>query len=88
MFIHSVYGLPGRLSGKVSSPGGGNGNPLHILAWETPWTKEPGGLQSTGLQRVGQDLAGEQFCSVAQSCPTLCDPMDCSTPGLPVHHFQ
>ena len=23
---------------------------------------------------------------VAQSCPTLCDPMDCSTPGLPVHH--
>ena len=27
-----------------------------------------------------------QFCSVAQSCPTLCDPMDCSTPGLPVRH--
>ena len=23
--------------------------------------------------------------SVAQSCPTLCDPMDCSTPGFPVH---
>ena len=27
-----------------------------------------------------------QFSSVAQSYPTLCDPMDCSTPGLPVHH--
>ena len=27
-----------------------------------------------------------QFSSVAQSCPTLCDPMDCSTPGLPGHH--
>ena len=27
-----------------------------------------------------------QFSSVSQSCPTLCDPMDCSTPGLPVHH--
>ena len=27
-----------------------------------------------------------QFSSVPQSCPTLCDPMDCSTPGLPVHH--
>ena len=26
------------------------------------------------------------FSSVAQSCPTLCDPMDGSTPGLPVHH--
>ena len=27
-----------------------------------------------------------QFSSVAQSCPTPCDPMDCSTLGLPVHH--
>ena len=27
-----------------------------------------------------------QFTSVTQSCPTLCDPMDCSTPDLPVHH--
>ena len=27
-----------------------------------------------------------QFSSVAQSCPTLCDPMTCSMPGLPVHH--
>ena len=27
-----------------------------------------------------------QFSSVTQSCPTLCDPMDCSTPGFPVHH--
>ena len=27
-----------------------------------------------------------QFRSVAQSCSTLCDPMNCSTPGLPVHH--
>ena len=27
-----------------------------------------------------------QFSSLAQSCPTLCDPMNCSTPGFPVHH--
>ena len=27
-----------------------------------------------------------QFSSVAQSCPTLCDPMNRSTPGIPVHH--
>ena len=27
-----------------------------------------------------------QFISVTQSCPTFCDPMYCSTPGLPVHH--
>ena len=28
-----------------------------------------------------------QFRSVANSCPPLCDPMDCSKPGLPVHHL-
>ena len=31
-------------------------------------------------------LIGHQFSSVAQSCPTHCDPMNRSTPGLPVHH--
>ena len=31
-------------------------------------------------------LSDVQFSSVAQSCPTLCDPMDCSTPGFPIHH--
>ena len=53
-----------------------------ILAWEFLWTEEPGGMQSTGSQRVGH----VQFSSVAQSCPTLCDPMNHSTAGLPVHH--
>ena len=32
------------------------------------------------------DLVTCQFSSVAQSCPTLCDPMECSTPGFPVPH--
>ena len=31
-------------------------------------------------------VSGVCCFSVAQSCPTLCDPMDCSTPGLPLHH--
>ena len=35
-------------------------------------------------QREGMDSV--QFSSVAQSCPTLYDPLNCSTPGLPVHH--
>ena len=30
-----------------------------ILAWESPWTEEPDGLQSTGSHRVGQDLPPE-----------------------------
>ena len=31
-------------------------------------------------------LSSVQFSSVAQSCPTLWDPMNCTIPGLPVHH--
>ena len=42
-----------------------------ILAWKIPWTEEPGGLQSMGLQKVGHELSGyllrsgidESYCS-------------------------
>ena len=34
----------------------------------------------------GQLVCSVQFSSVAQSCPTLCNPMNCSTLGLPIHH--
>ena len=37
-------------------------------------------------QIAGILLSLNQFSSVSQSCLTLYDPMDCSTPGLPVHH--
>ena len=43
------------------SPGGGYGTHSSTLAWKTPWTEEPGGLQSMGLQRVGQDWATVHF---------------------------
>jgi len=36
------------------SHGGGHGNPLH-LPGESPWKKDPGGLQSMGLQIVGHN---------------------------------
>ena len=39
-----------------------------------------------GKQKLLYWLPSVQFSSVAQSCPTLWDPMNCSTPGLPVHH--
>ena len=35
---------------------------------------------------ICQSASSVQFSSVTQSCPTLCVPMNCSTPGLPVHH--
>ena len=60
---------------------------LKSLASGIPWTEEPGGLQSMG---VAESDTTEQlhfhFSSVIQSCPTLCDPMNCSMSGLPVHH--
>ena len=34
----------------------------------------------------GDQISSVQFISVAQSCPTLCDPMNRSMPGFPVHH--
>ena len=51
-------------------------------------TTKPGWLAQGHAQDVaelGQELH-VLFSSVAQSCPTLCDPMDCSTPGFPIHH--
>ena len=54
----------------------------HILFWWLLWcrapTLGPPGCSSSGFQA--------SVSSVAQSCPTLCNPMDYSTPGLPVHH--
>ena len=38
-----------------------------------------------GWKLVRKD-SSVQFSSVTQSCPTLCNPMDCSTPGFPVYH--
>ena len=45
----------GSIPGLRRSLGGGNGNHSSIPARKIPWTEEPGGLQSTGSQRVGHD---------------------------------
>ena len=49
-------------------------------------TTQPGIWVSLRME-LGQSVSSGsvQFSSVTQSCPTLWDPMDCSTPGLPVH---
>ena len=53
------------------------------LAWKIPWTEEPGGLQSMESPIVGHNWATWlDWLSVFQSCPTLCNPMECTTPGL------
>ena len=48
-------GDAGSIPGLGRFPGDRNGIQLQILAWEIPWTEEPGGLQSMGTQRVGHD---------------------------------
>ena len=43
------------IPGSGRSPGIGNATHSGIFAWKIPWTEEPGGLPSTGLQRVRHD---------------------------------
>ena len=51
----------------------------------TPWTAAYQAPPSMGFSRQdNESIRSDQIRSVAQSCPTLCDPMNRSTPGLPV----
>ena len=43
-------------------------------------------VYTTRIYLLQNKFFPEYFSSVAQFCPTLCDPMNCSKPGLPVHH--
>ena len=56
---------------------------------EIHWTVgvQPGAQQVWDANNGSQNQhTDDQFSSVAQSCPTLCHPMNHSTPGLPIHH--
>ena len=87
----------GSIPGPGRSPGRGNGNLLQYSCLENWWTEEPFGLHPSGMTEhacmhaptsfkpTGSFLS-VQFSSVTQSCPTLHDPMNYSTPGLPVHY--
>ena len=61
------------MPGSERSPGEENGNPLQYSCLKNRTDR-------------GAWWATVQFSSVAQSCPTLCDPIDCSMSGFPVHH--
>ena len=52
-----------------------------LLAWEIPWTKEPGGLQYMGSQRVGHDWVTNNNLTLA--CKVLLDPIPTSISSLP-----
>ena len=70
-------------------PGKNTGLCCHFLL-EVIFPKTLGESNSRRLKKHksynGNQIFSTEFSSVAQSCPTLCDPMNHSTPGLPVHH--
>ena len=61
---------------------------LKLWCWRRllrdPWTARKS--NQSILKEINPEYSLEVFSSVTQSCLTPCDPMDCSTPGLPVHH--
>ena len=82
----------GSITGLGRSPRRGHGNPLQYSCLENPTDRE---AWQVTVHRVAKSQIRPkwprmhthiQFSSVAQSCPTLCNPMNRSTPGLPVHH--
>ena len=79
LFPSCMYLLVGNgslhLSGEQHPPGQESWSRSPVLAGNMHW----GGSGKTVIR-------SDQIRSVAQLCPTLCDPMNCSTPGLPVHH--
>ena len=78
--IHSTFFLrtTARLTNKA----------IIKITWKNDkpiWTEQCP-LMKEKLQAAKELIRSDQIRSVAQSCPTLCDPMNRSTPGLPVHH--
>ena len=69
-------GHPCLIPGSGRSTGERIGYPLHEYV----------GFPAGSAGKESTSNVGVQFSSVSQSCSTLCDPTDCSTPGLPVHH--
>ena len=66
-----------------------SGEELKSLLMKVKEESEKAGLKfsiQTMKIMASDPISSVQFNSVAQSCPTLCDPMNHSTPGLPVHH--
>ena len=90
----------GSIPGLGRFPAGGHDNPLQYSCLENPYgqgslagyshrvTKSQTRLKWLRTQHSIPSVffSSVQFSSVTQSCPTLCNPMNHSTPGLPVHH--
>ena len=89
------WGDVSLISGLGRSPEKEMATLSSILTWKIPQTEEPGGLQSMGQKKSDTIWQLSTYAltleePVSQSVPSLgpirlCDPMDCSMPGFPVH---
>ena len=59
---------------------------IHSLSKSKPGPMMSLQANEKSLRMSSLSTCDKWFSSIAQSCPTLCNPMDCSTPGLPLHH--
>ena len=88
----------GSISRSGKSPGEGNSNPLQYSClenlmdtgawWATVYriAKESDTTEQLKINNLLQGTHRGSVQFIAQSCPTLCNPMDCSPPGFPVLH--
>ena len=85
--LHNARDL-GLIPGSGRSSGERNGNLLQYLCLENSMDRGVWQVTVHGVAKsqTWLSIRSDQIRSVAQSCLTLCDPMNCSIPGLPVHH--
>ena len=88
--VGDVRGM-GSIPRSERSPGGGHGKPLQDSYVKNPMDRGARqarirGCKELEMTEVSWHTHRYICCSVAQLCPTLCSPMDCSTPGFPVSH--
>ena len=76
---HSSWNSPGQNTGVGSCS-------LFQRVFQTQGLVTKGEMALEGRRDKLEVSHSDQFSSVAQSCLTLCNPMDCSMPGFPVHH--
>ena len=91
VMIMGYRDFPGGSAGKESACNGGDLGLIPELGrssggWKGYPLKYSGLKNSMDYTVCNFHFSSVQFSSVVQSCPTLCQPMDCSTPGLPVYH--
>ena len=89
--IVKEMGIPDHLTCLLRNLYAGQEATVRTRHWTMDWFQirkgvHQGCILSPCLSNLYAEFSSVQFSSAAQLCLTLCDPMDCSTPGFPVHH--